>query len=252
MGPRLAPAAALLLLLAAVAAAAHVRRPAPSGKPITPVCTPLNAPSPYQKDRQCKVCACGVRLDRAPSAASGAPLHARRKASASECSECNATPTVRPAVWWATRRVGLTERRCQCPPGSSWELSELKPEKPNGCGPAGTGWYTHIVTAVAQYASRGKGWDLNPACNTHDRCYNSCGAVRRTCDLKLKNGMLAICGRLKSGAEKTSCTFYANVIAKAVPLGGRTAFESYQAKKCKCVAVRLTARLRRATAAESP
>jgi hypothetical protein len=89
----------------------------------------------------------------------------------------------------------------------------------NGCGPSGFGG---LVPEL---------W-FNSACNSHDICYSTRGAVRADCDNRFYNDMRAICSsrypRWYQAVQRNACYASAWTYYQAVKQFGQSAFDNAQ------------------------
>ncbi|NDP42121.1 MAG: hypothetical protein GZ089_05285 [Aromatoleum sp.] len=84
----------------------------------------------------------------------------------------------------------------------------------NGCGDWDSDWY------VPDYI-------FFKACQQHDRCYDTCGASKASCDLRFLSDMLASCGGVQ-GCDAIAFLYFGAVAAR-----GGAAFRDAQSAACK-------------------
>ena len=92
--------------------------------------------------------------------------------------------------------------------------------KANGCGAEGGGSFPSVVL----------GADFKPACNTHDRCYGTCGVGKKHCDKQFKEMLYSACN---SSYNPANCRYVANQYYTAVSVGGKGPYEEAQNKHCQ-------------------
>ena len=74
------------------------------------------------------------------------------------------------------------------------------------------------------------GYDFSTACQTHDKCYDTCGATQNGCDEKFLEDMQSICESRYASAG--SCNELANIYYGAVQNYGQGAFANAQKAAC--------------------
>jgi RHS repeat-associated protein len=92
--------------------------------------------------------------------------------------------------------------------------------KANGCGAEGGQGFPGVVL----------GADFNPACNTHDKCYGTCGVDRKHCDTQFKDMLYAACN---SSYNPQTCRYVANRYYNGVRVGGNGPYEAAQDEHCQ-------------------
>ncbi|CEP02475.1 hypothetical protein PBRA_009059 [Plasmodiophora brassicae] len=95
----------------------------------------------------------------------------------------------------------------------------------NGCGAMG-------VTVSFS------GFDLEPCCNEHDICYDTCGSNRDQCDATFASCLRRACQALpdEEGGRggRGQCTGVANLFVSATKLSGCAPFIEAQTRACDC------------------
>lgn len=78
--------------------------------------------------------------------------------------------------------------------------------------------------------------DVTPACNNHDRCYDTCNKAKDDCDTAFKNELQAICAAGNPNGSKalTDCVQTADVYYRAVAAFGDQPYEAAQNSACIC------------------
>jgi hypothetical protein len=99
----------------------------------------------------------------------------------------------------------------------------------NGCGSVG-----HPLTPFIP--NNFLGANLKPACDDHDRCYETCNRNRRRCDSQFHQQLKAICrDQFGFGPRRNACITQAAIYYAAVSSpSGTSAYEDAQKKACNC------------------
>lgn len=106
---------------------------------------------------------------------------------------------------------------------------------PNGCGST-LSTVGDLTESILRHL---EGFSGNPdepypgvsfagACNNHDSCYTSLGAVRGDCDAMFRNDVTAAC--YSSGPPAATCLNFAAIFATGVSVGGQSSFNNGQAQ----------------------
>jgi hypothetical protein len=75
---------------------------------------------------------------------------------------------------------------------------------------------------------------LEPCCNAHDLCYQSCGASFRMCEKKFDRCMRAVCSALEGGGQAGSCIETAEMYSGLTKMMGRAVWIESQQNVCTC------------------
>lgn len=95
----------------------------------------------------------------------------------------------------------------------------------NGCG-------TAKFRAPRSFTRHG----FTPACNAHDRCYDTCNTTQEQCDAAFRKALDRICDRryAKGSARHEACTEDAGWAGIFLSLGGEAAYRAAQKNACVC------------------
>ncbi|SPQ96976.1 Phospholipase A2 domain-containing protein [Plasmodiophora brassicae] len=112
-----------------------------------------------------------------------------------------------------------------CPSGRPPRPARRHRPSSNGCGAMG-------VTVSFS------GFDLEPCCNEHDICYDTCGSNRDQCDATFASCLRRACQALpdEEGGRggRGQCTGVANLFVSATKLSGCAPFIEAQTRACDC------------------
>lgn len=75
------------------------------------------------------------------------------------------------------------------------------------------------------------------ACNTHDRCYQTCKSNKTKCDKQFYRNMKKVCNKLRGPERRLcggKCKMWADIYHIAVDLVGDRAYQGDQVKACAC------------------
>jgi len=75
------------------------------------------------------------------------------------------------------------------------------------------------------------GFRFLSACRTHDRCYDTCGTIRQSCDMEFRRMLISIC---MSYGMNTTCTNLALAYYSTVSSEGESAYQRAQQKCNQC------------------
>lgn len=117
-----------------------------------------------------------------------------------------------------------------CPSGAARQPNpDFIPES-NGCGSFGVQWKKELLPDEG----------LEDCCNSHDYCYDVCGADRDICDLEFKTCLYSVCRSRKDQwtvNELKACKVAAKLMYTATQAFGCKAYQDAQKKSCHCVAM---------------
>lgn len=105
------------------------------------------------------------------------------------------------------------------------------PPKPNGCGSANGLTVRGNANMPGAYF-----YDFNPACDSHDKCYDTCGPTKTDCDDQFAIDLQSACDKAFSEVSigYLVCVADAMALYALVLYGGQGAYDAAQDNACVC------------------
>ncbi|KAG2387201.1 hypothetical protein C9374_001533 [Naegleria lovaniensis] len=134
------------------------------------------------------------------------------------------------SLYWLTSSTPLVNAKCPNLPSCKTHRAGFKPRF-NGCGPR----HSEIMRLLGSILFD----SFTPCCNEHDKCYETCGNSRETCDQIMYKCMVNTCNKLYSSsfAKRSWCKLKAEGIKMGLKPDSDvtcTAFASAQQRACDC------------------